>query len=151
MKKILFVCVALVLVAGFATPAAEAQQCLKWDAFCDGVQIDLIAGDTISASWYNYDCANSWPGMIGKVGIPGGVNGCAGSGNAAVLSRTSDGSPVGDYTFIIDSLDGTIDMNQGVPPGALGCRIDELAYTHSLGACTGSLAPDSPQNVPSTR
>ena len=135
MKKLLFVCIALVLVAGFAAPGAEAQTCLKFDAFCDGIQVDSISGNNIAASWYNYDCANTWPGMKGKKGqsIPNLCPG--GNGNAGIVARSVDGSPTGDWTFVIDSLDGTFDMNLGVAP--TDCWIDELAYTMSMGVCTG--------------
>lgn len=153
MRRVLIACAALVLIVGFAAPSAEAQQCVKWVAFCDGIQIDNIGAGTIAATWYNYDCANSWPGMVGVI-APGLVpNACAGgNGDAGIVARIADGSPVGDWLFTVDgSIDGTLDMNSGLPGGNLGCWVDEIEYTLAMGECTGSFAPGSPQNISSVQ
>lgn len=142
MKKILLVCVAVLLAATLMTPTAEAQQCLKFDAFCDGIQVDSLSGDTGAGTWYHWDCANSWPGLRIRLGIHielpfGGVW-------AIIGSRAADGSPVGDWMFGLDTLDGTMDMYQGLYPNEVGW-IDELAYTRTFGVCTGSPQGNGPQ------
>lgn len=143
MKKFLFVMVALVVVAGMAVPA-QAQQCLKWTAFCDGIQVDSVAGGNITAQWYHWDCASNLNMTGGKVGISA-PNLCAGgNGNAAIVCNGLGGcAPIGSWTFTIDTLDGTLDMNGGFPPTS--CWIDELAYTKTAGACTGGPQGNGPQ------
>lgn len=130
-------CFVALAIAILVPAAAPAQQCLKWEAFCDGIQIDAISGcNNIIAQWYHWDCASNLDMTGGKVGISA-PNLCAGgNGNAAVVCNgAGDCAPIGAWTFTIDALDGTLDMNMGFPPTS--CWIDELGYTKTAGACTG--------------
>ncbi len=149
-------CLVLLSIGTLVPGTASGQQCLKWDAFCDGIQIDAISGcSNIIAQWYSYDCAGSNTPMTGgKVGIDA-PNLCGGgNGAAAIVCDLDDcGALFGSgWTFTIDSLDGTLDMNQGFPPVA--CWIDELAYTKTAGVCTGGPGGEIggvPENLPSWR
>ena len=110
--------------------------CYKWDAFCDGIQVDSVGGGNVSAQWYKYDCANNLSMTGGADGVVAPNLCSGGSGNAMVFCDAVDCAALGGgWTFTIDTLDGTLDMNQGYPPTA--CWVDELAYTYTPGICTG--------------
>ena len=144
MKKTLLVCTGLLVVAALAAAPASAQfpKCLQFNDFCDAIQVNSISGNTIDATWSSWDCAGSdGPGM-GLTGV-NATSPCDGSaGQAGIRFLAADGNP-GDFWFLLDGLDGTMDMISGIPPGG-SCWIDQLAYTVIDGACT-NLAPLQPQ------
>lgn len=109
-------------------------KCVPFGGFCDGLQINDVAGGVLSVTWRNYDCLGSTCECVGKV-KPGVVpDACpGGNGNAAIRCRAADGCP-GDFYWTIDSLDGTWDMQSGLPFGGT-CWIDELSCVVQDGAC----------------
>ena len=141
MKKLALTCSMFMALVAFSTSNADAQVCLKFVQFCDGVQINGTTGGVISADWYHFDCANSQPFSSGQRGGGGGdviTNGCGGGSVAMVQCTAADcpGLPA-DFYFAIDNLnDGTIDMNIGQHPNG-SCFIDELGVSVQIGACTG--------------
>ena len=149
MNKLILVCAALLVVAGLAVPAAQAQSCYKFIAFCDGIQIDKInTGGWIQAQWYRWDCTNNTPIIGAAVDI---LNPCGDTVAArysflclSELGCLSDYLE-GDWVFaFVPRRDGRgydIDLIQGTPWGPASCDIDNIAYTRYLGPCTGD-APE---------
>jgi hypothetical protein len=138
MKKLALTCSMLLALVAFNAPDADAQVCLKFTAFCDGIQINGTTGGAIDADWYHFDCANSTPMTDGRRGGGGGdvvTSPCGGSANALINCTNCGG--FGDWHFAVDGIaDGTIDMGNGQYPNGV-CWIDELGTTVQLGACTG--------------
>jgi hypothetical protein len=128
----------LLALVAFSAPDADAQVCLKFTAFCDGIQINGTGGGGINADWYHFDCANNTPFTDGQRGGGGRdvVNSPCGGTGVALLNCDNCGG-FGDFHFVIDNLnDGTIDMGQGQYPNG-SCWIDELGVSLQMGACTG--------------
>lgn len=136
MKKLVLTCSALLALVAFSAPNADAQVCLKFTSFCDGIQINSANGGNISADWYHFDCASNAP-MVGSRGFGKDVySDACGGGGVALINCTNCGG-FGDWHFVIDNLnDGTIDMVSGQYPGG-GCWIDELGINVQIGGCTG--------------
>ena len=135
MKKALLTCTMLLAIVGFSASDAQAQFCLNFVVFCDGIQIDDVANRVINAQWYHYDCAHNATFTTGSKGEARVFNNCpGGNGNGRVQCVNCAG--LGDWYFVIDSFDGTVDMHKGQYPGG-ECWIDELAYRIQLGECTG--------------
>jgi len=137
MKKLVLTCSMLLALVAFSAPNADAQICLKFVSFCDGIQINSTGGGSINADWYHFDCANSTPMTSGARG--GGSDSfsdaCGGSG-VALINCTNCGG-FGDWHFVIDNpVDSSIDMVSGQYPGG-SCWIDELATAVQIGPCTG--------------
>lgn len=107
--------------------------CVKWKAFCDGVQIDRsgLGG----AQWYHFDCASNSP-MDAKLKTSGTwTSNCGRNGKGIARSLAPNGP--GDWYFVMDvPLDGSLDMHQGTYPNG-SCWIPDLAYDLQMGACTG--------------
>ena len=147
MKKLLLTCTMLLAIVGFSASNADAQFCMKFVSFCDGVQVNSISGGVINADWYHYDCASStaFNGTNTKGEAPIS-NACPG-GNGSGVVECLNCFGFGDWHFVIDApLDGTFDLVQGANPGGT-CWIDELAYTQTLGACTGVQAKGERQQA----
>lgn len=123
MKKQLLTATAALMMLGGA--AANAQMCVTFEGFCDGLEVN-VSGGQISGFWRNTDCAGT--------DIP--VRGTIRGGSAKVAC---DGACLGGsrWGWVAETtLDGTMDMY--TDPGAAGnwsIWIDELAYTTSLGPC----------------
>ena len=109
-------------------------KCVPFAGFCDVLQINSVAGGVLSVTWRNYDCLGSTCECVGKIN-PGAVpDACpGGNGSAAIRCRAADGCP-GDFYWTIDALDGTWDMQSGLPFGG-SCWIDELSCVVQDGAC----------------
>ena len=130
MKKVLFVAAAFLLAASFSP--ANAQLCLDFDGFCDGLELSA-GGGAVTGDWVSYDCAGSRDAMAGSLSggtarVLCGAGGC----DTCVVS----GAGV-NWGFALDGLDGTMDMFNG----DTGCNnfsiwIDELAYTNTGAPCT---------------
>lgn len=133
MKRALFVFAALLIVVGFSAPAAQAQTCMQFTGFCDGLEVN-VSGGSINGFWRNWDCGGSDSAVVGIIkSLP---SPCGGNANAGVVCDAGiSGCDVGgsSWAFMLDSLDGSMDMANGFPPNT--CWIDELAYTTSLGPC----------------
>jgi len=135
MKKIVMFFVALLVVVGVWTPAAQAQFCFQFNDFCDGLEIN-VAGNDLSGFWRNTDCAGTDVDVLGI--IKPLTSPCGGDANAGIACAAGvNGCQVGglDWIFMIDALDGTMDMGQGFPPSNSQCWIDELGYTMVMGPC----------------
>ena len=149
MRKLVFACLALLGVAAFTAPLAEAiPECYKFVSFCDGLQIDTPNWPN-NAQWYHYDCSNNSLLSAGLRQSPVFSDNCPtspGGARRGLLWSVAPNGP-GDWYFVFDApKDGTIDMHQGVYP--LGsCWIDELAYTFTMGNCTGI---ESQEGLPSS-
>lgn len=132
MKKLVLVCMALLVVAAISAPAQALPICFKWVSFCDGVGV--TTGGPGGAYWYHFDCASDSP-MDAKVGNNPFTSNCGTNGRGIARSVAPNGP--GDYYFIIDTpLDGTLDMHMGTYPNG-ACWIPALAYNLQMGACTG--------------
>ena len=130
MKKALIIAAALLVVTAFA-PAANAQSMLEFDAFCDGLSLSA-GGGAVSGEWCSYDCAGSNDAVAGSLtgGVARVLCGAGGCGTCAVG---------GDWGFVLDGLDGTMDMyllDAGCGGGDLW--IDELAYNVLPGDCSAN-------------
>jgi|GEM_PF-1875876 len=141
-KALFFVAAALVLMVPAAN--AQAQFCLDFDGFCDGLELSA-SGGAITGDWVSYDCAGSRDAMGGSLSggtaqVLCGAGGC----DTCVVS----GAGV-NWGFLIDGLDGTMDMFQDLAScTSFSPWIDELAYTATPGACTFL---DNPGNLGSSR
>lgn len=137
MKKLVLTCTMLLAIVGFSAPDADAQICLKFTSFCDGIQINSTGGGSINADWYHFDCASNAPFTSGVRGSGGDqFNSACGGTGVALINCTNCGG-FGDWHFVIDNLnDGTIDMANGQYPNGT-CWIDELGISIQVGACTG--------------
>ena len=135
MKKAALVCGAFLVVAAVTAPAAQTQWTLWFvDHFCDGIQVNEIDDKRIDAEWLFYDCANNTPmtgGLIAHGLVPNACPGGNGNAVIACLARDTCGQLVGgaDWFFVLDSLDGTLDINIGDPFGEHECFEDEARYT----------------------
>lgn len=141
MKKLVLSCSILLALVAFTAPAEAAQPnagqfCFKWVVFCDGIQVNSIAGPVINSEWYHFDCANNTPMSGGTKGEAPISNACpGGTGNGLIECNNCGG--FGDWHFVVDApLDGTLDMVSGAYPGG-SCWIDELQYSMFLGPCVG--------------
>ena len=128
MKKVLFGCAAFLLLVA----PASAQLCLDFNDFCDGLELAAPGGGVIEGDWVSYDCAGSRDDMNGS--LSGGqaqvLCGAGGVGTCVV-------SPGVDWGFILDGLDGTMDMFSNFNDGSgWNIWIDELAYTNTGAPCT---------------
>jgi len=151
MKKLVLTCSALLALVAFSAPNADAQVCLKFTQFCDGIQINSSNGGNVSADWYHFDCANSTAMTSGFRGKNADVySDACGGGGVALINCTNCGG-FGDWHFVIDNLnDGSIDMVSGQYPGG-SCWIDELGISVQIGPCTGlKLKGDSQKEQRST-
>jgi len=136
MRKKLLTCLAGLGIALYAD-AASAQFCVQFDLFCDGLELFSANGE-IEGEWVNYDCNGSREDVegdfvqFGTARILCGLDGC---GNCAV-----DGEEI-DWGFILDGLDGTLDVyvnssaGVGCSPADWDLSVDELTYTVTAGAC----------------
>lgn len=136
MKKVVLLFVALLIVVGFSTSPAQAQFCLDFDVYCDGLEIS-VAGSDLSGFWRNTDCLGTDVSVLGVVrsGLP---SPCGGVTNAGIACDAGvNGCEVSgeSWIFMIDALDGTMDMGQGFPPNVSQCWIDEMAYNIIMGPC----------------
>jgi hypothetical protein len=68
MKRLLLSCTLLLIFAGLNVRKAEAQFCLKFTSFCDGIQVDDVRCGVVIAQWYHFDCANNVPMSYGTWG-----------------------------------------------------------------------------------
>ena len=140
MKKLALTCSVFLALVAFGAPDADAQVCLKFTQFCDGIQINSTGGGNIDADWYHFDCANSQPMTSGQRGGGGGdviANPCSGGDGVALISCVSCPGLPADFYFIIDSLnDGTIDGAIGQYPNGT-CFFDEIGVSLQVGPCTG--------------
>ena len=131
MKKLVFACMVLFVVAGLTAPAQALPICLKWVSFCDGVQVNGIGVG--AASWYHFDCSSNSPMDASPAGQR--VSNCGTNGTRILRSVAPNGP--GDYYFIVDQpLDGSLDMHQGTYPNGT-CWIPGLAYNVQIGSCSG--------------
>lgn len=159
MKKAVFTCAALLAAAAITAPPTDAQVCLDFVVFCDGLEL-YIDGDEISGYWKNVDCKGSDVPVWGIVeeGLPlpcsPGTTWQLDPQNQAKAGVAClpelDCFVFGwEWYFLLDGLDGTLDegVTQGGldPPGA--CGLDELSYDLLLGPC-----PFGPEGggIPST-
>lgn len=133
MKRVALVCAMVLVVAVVASRRAHAQGGLCFVGRCDCIQIDSIDGKRIEAQWLFYDCANNTPmtgGLIARGLVPNACPGGNGNAIIACLARDTCGQLLGgDWFFVLDSLDGTLDLNMGDPLGEHTCAIDEMPYT----------------------
>lgn len=124
----------VVMVAGFPQPRTL---CLDFNDFCDGFELTKW-GAIINGFWRNTDCAGADVEFSLSLIRPRIPSPCGGTGNAAFVCSDNIGFPpcqvVGaDWYFVLDGLDGTMDMGSGNPPGS--CWIDQLAYSTIMGPC----------------
>jgi hypothetical protein len=149
MKKLALTCSLFLALGAFTAPDADAQVCLKFTQFCDGIQINETVGGNIDADWYHFDCVNTQPMSSGQrgVGKDAIANPCSGGdGNALISCASCPGLP-GDFYFIIDGInDGTFDAALGLYPNG-SCFFDEVGFTLQLGACTGLNLKGENQNL----
>jgi len=118
MKKMLLLIAAVLIIV----PAANAQVCLDFDAFCDGMTL-TAGGGALNGTWDNYDCAGSSDELNGTLG--GGIGRVlCGAGGAGTCFT----GPDSDFGFALDGLDGTMDMFNDTGMGFV-LFIDELEYT----------------------
>lgn len=139
MKKLVLACTMLLALVGFNAPVDAAQPdagqfCFKWVVFCDGIQVNSVAGPVIVSDWYHIDCATTVPMISGSKGEAPISNACAGGSGSGLIQGDAFGNP---FHFVIDvPFDGTLDMVNGTYPSG-SCWIDDLQYNTFLGPCVG--------------
>lgn len=128
MKKLVLTSAVLLVAVAFAAPSAQAQVCIDFDSFCDGLELNASGPPPLlTGTWQNTDCAGTDVPIVGTVD-PGNIaNACGALGNAEAVGNVSGA----DWQFVLDRLDGSLDMN--MLPGT--CWIPGVTYTTSLGAC----------------
>jgi len=119
-------CAALLLAAGFAAPPAQAQICLDFLVFCDGLEIQ-ISEDNFSGIWRNRRCDGVDSPLVGVIrnGIP---NPCVPeTGRVGLVCLPEAGCVEFDgndeWFFVFNELNGILDLGHsedGVlpPPGS---------------------------------
>jgi hypothetical protein len=114
---------------------ANAQVCLAFTGFCDGLQL-TVNGQNVTGTWQNTDCAGTDVPIVGRTGSFN--NACGAPTNAVGCDprRFPGGCVAGsNFWFNVDlPVDNTMDMTQGNYPNGT-CWIQSLGYTLTFGAC----------------
>lgn len=139
----------LLALALFGAPATDAQICLDFVSFCDGLELNFD-GDVITGWWRNATGCDGEDmpvaGLIAdlpRVPCPPGNSlerdNPQGRGRAIVACVPEiDCNLLNDeWYFVFDRMDGTVDLGHVElslpPPGA--CWNDEIEYDLLLGPC----------------
>jgi hypothetical protein len=141
MKKLGLTCSMLLVLVSLTAPATVAADpnagnfCMKWVAFCDGIQVNSITNNVINAEWYHIDCVNNTPMTGGSKGETPVVNNCPGPLGSGLIECA--GCAGANYYFVIDApLDGNLDFHIGTYPNG-ACGFNDLAYDMFIGPCVG--------------
>ncbi|MEO0973011.1 MAG: hypothetical protein AAFX85_07935 [Pseudomonadota bacterium] len=128
----------LIPIALAVSSTANAQFCIDFDLFIDGITVRIGSEGVISAVWQNYDGLGSQAPMVGFTDAGGGAN---------VLVCSDASCPFGQqYAFYIAypvQSFWLFDLTNGVP------IVTQSPFSLSGGACTfGPEAEGTPSLMP---
>lgn len=128
----------LLALANLLAPVAQAQVCIDFLNFCDGLEL-TVEGQQISGFWRNVDCEGLDAPVVGLVqeDIPSPCDGEVGIVGVACDFRFGCEIFGDEWYIVLNEPGGTWDLGRGdsdlPPPGA--CALRNIEYEVLLGPC----------------
>ncbi len=140
--KTMLVTIAVLALGLVPVPAAQAQICINWVDFCDGLELD-INGDAITGFWRNATGCDgddvAVVGIIRRDAVPSPCGLAVGSVGVACDERFGCEVFGDEWYFVLNEAENNWDLGHvgegDIPPVPGACWTPDIAYEILLGPC----------------
>ena len=141
MNRTILVTTAILGLALLPVPAAQAQICIDFTDFCDGLELN-IEGNQITGFIRNADCEGldfAVVGIIRRDAIPSPCGLGVGSVGVACDERFGCELFGDEWYFVLNEAENNWDLGHvgegDIPPVPGACWLNDIDYTVILGPC----------------